>query len=367
MPHGSIVLVPIQPIQHSDIDMNQKASIGSLDRSSMTFVPVALVASAVLALSGCGGGSDADPAPAPPAPTLAQQTLAATTTANNPANACGSIQPFYWEIGDRNSVQASGSTDAASGTPTYNAKTPMSIASASKWLYGAYVAEKRGGVLNAIDIQYLHFQSGYVSFGAFGTCGFSDTVDSCLSNGSNGAFTASSEGKFNYDGGHMQKHASLDGLGDLNAIGMANEMRRVLGADISLSFSQPQLAGGVITSASDYGQFLRKTLSGSLKMGGLLGANAVCTNPSTCSAGVATPTPRGEDWSYSIGHWVDTDRVVGDGAFSSTGAFGFHPWIDAKKTSYGVIARRTSVPGTGFESAVCGRLMRKAWATGTSQ
>jgi hypothetical protein len=82
---------------------------------------------------------------------------------------------------------------------------------------------------------------------------------------------------------------------------------------------------------------------------------------------VASPTPVGESWSYSIGHWVDADPVVGDGAFSSTGAFGFHPWIDASKTSYGVLARRTAVPGTGSESAACGRLLRKAWATGAAQ
>lgn len=82
---------------------------------------------------------------------------------------------------------------------------------------------------------------------------------------------------------------------------------------------------------------------------------------------MASPPPRNEDWSYSIGHWVDTDARVGDGAFSSTGAFGFHPWIDANKTTYGVIARRTSEPGTGFDSAICGRLLRKAWATGVAQ
>jgi len=30
---------------------------------------------------------------------------------------------------------------------------------------------------------------------------------------------------------------------------------------------------------------------------------------------------------------------VGDGAFSSPGAFGFYPWIDRTKTNYGVLAR----------------------------
>ena len=49
------------------------------------------------------------------------------------------MQPFYWEIGDATTALAAGSTDAASGNPTYTANTLMSIASASKWLYAAYV------------------------------------------------------------------------------------------------------------------------------------------------------------------------------------------------------------------------------------
>lgn len=243
----------------------------------------------------------------------------------------------------------------------------MSIASASKWIYGAYVAEKRAGVLSASDIKFLHFQSGYVSFDAFGSCSFGDTVDGCLNNGSNGNYTAASDGRFNYDGGHMQKHGSLDGLGALGSVALAAEIRRLLGTDIALSYSQPQLAGGVVTTAGDYARLLRKMLGGQLRIGALLGSSAVCTNPATCGAAVYTPTPPSESWLYSIGHWVDADPTVGDGAYSSTGAFGFHPWITADKTAYGVLARRTTIPGTGFDSAVCGRLLRKAWSSASAQ
>jgi len=57
--------------------------------------------------------------------------------------------------------------------------------------------------------------------------------------------------------------------------------------------------------------------------------------------------------------------VVGDGAFSSPGAFGFYPWIDRTKTSYGVVARNEM--GGALTSVFCGRLIRKAWVTGTPQ
>ena len=65
-------------------------------------------------------------------------------------------------------------------------------------------------------------------------------------------------------------------------------------------------------------------------------------------------------------HWVETDPLVGDGAFSSAGAFGFYPWVDAGKRFYGIVARQSLLSGSGFDSAFCGRLIRKAWLTGVA-
>jgi hypothetical protein len=78
-----------------------------------------------------------------------------------------------------------------------------------------------------------------------------------------------------------------------------------------------------------------------------------------------------EEWQYSLGHWVEDDPDVGDGAFSSPGAFGFYPWIDAQKRFYGILAR-VDVLNAGsidltkissISSVRCGRLIRKAWLT----
>ncbi len=282
-------------------------------------------------------------------------------------NACQAVKPFYWDIGDPSGSLASGSTDATSGNPTYTASSTMAIASASKWLYAAYAVQKRGGVLTASDVKFLTFQSGYSGFDSFGSCTADQTVDECLAAGRNGSYFPATDGKFVYGGGHMQKHASLDGLGALGSAALASELRTQLGSDVMLGFSQPQPAGGVFTTPADYSRFLRKLLGKQLKMGTLLGAHAVCTNPATCASAISTPAPPNESWQYSLGHWVDSDPVAGDGAFSSTGAFGFHPWIDASQSFYGVLARRTTLPGTGFDSAICGRLIRRAWATGASQ
>jgi len=97
-----------------------------------------------------------------------------------------------------------------------------------------------------------------------------------------------------------------------------------------------------------------------------LGTHAVCTNPATCPTALNTPSPANESWHYSVGHWVEDDPVVGAGAFSSAGAFGFYPWIDAGKARYGILAR-SSGTGSGFESVMCVRLIRKAYATAVVQ
>ncbi len=308
-----------------------------------------------LLLTACSGGGDSG---SPTGLTDIQRAQAALITAESTTNACMPIRPFYWEIGDANFAKTSGSV----GGTTYIAGTAMPIASATKWLYAGYVAELRAGVMTAPDIKFLNFQSGYTNFGL---CLPGQTVDTCLALGTNGTYTAVTDGKFLYDGGHMQKHASLNGLGNMDNAALATELRSRLGNDVALTFNQPQLAGGADTSAADYALVLRKLLTGTLRMGALLGTQPVCTNPLTCPQALGTPVPTTESWHYSLGHWVEDDPVVGDGAFSSPGAFGFYPWIDATKTYYGVLARQGAA-GTGVDSVNCGRLIRKAWVTGVA-
>jgi hypothetical protein len=307
---------------------------------------------------GGGGGGPID---------MAQRISAATATAQSANNLCAPIQPFYWEVGDKAGKLASGSMQSGGGAPIYDGATIMSIASASKWIYGAYVVQKRNGQLTADDIKFLTFHSGYTSFSG---CLPSQSVDECVAYQQNGVHSNATDGRFSYGGGHMEKHASLNGLGALNNAGLAAEIQSQLGADIALAYSQPQLAGGIYTSANAYAVFLRKILSGTLLMNAALGTHAVCTNPTTCPPGEAvnTPVPTTESYHYSIGHWVEDDPVNGDGAFESAGAFGFYPWIDASKAWYGIVARKDDTEtGNGFNSAQCGQLIRKAWVTGVAQ
>jgi hypothetical protein len=345
--------------------------------TARTLCGVPLVTFLLIGLSACGGG---DPENADPASALevsddvagrssrlaatayisdSQRIAAATATAQSGTNDCSVVRPFYWEMGTRDARKAGGSVGAG-----LTARTKVPYASASKWLYGAYVAQRRQGLLSSTDLEMLTFRSGYT---ALKSCEPDQSVDACLASGTNGEYSALTDGRFYYNGGHMQKHASMFGLGVMTNSELALAMSAQLGADITVGYSQPQLAGGGVGSSEVYARFLRKLLGGQLRLGSMLGSSSVCTNASTCGLDTAlyAPVPPQESWRYSLGHWVESDPVVGDGAFSSPGAFGFYPWINAERTHYGILARVASNGARG--SALCGRQIRKAWNTGEAQ
>ena len=325
------------------------------------FADLALVA-ATVALAACGGGGDTDDAGEPPAPTLGTRAAAARATAESTGNACAAIRPFYWEAGDAGAALASGSVASPSSATRYAADTAMDIASASKWIYGSYVVQKRAGLLTPTDVRFLTLSSGYTSFEP-SACPAGGTVRECHEAADNDRYRPAADGKFFYEGSHLQAHAVADGLGALADAELSAEMRRLLGADIALANPKAWLAGGFRTTPGDYARLLRGILSGRLAMQRSLGAHAVCTSPATCATALFTPVPDGS-WSYSIGHWVESDPGVGDGAFSSAGAYGFYPWIDAGKRWYGIVARDDRSSGrTGWDSALCGQQICQAWLT----
>lgn len=272
---------------------------------------------------------------------------------------CAEAVPFYYEIGDRNGSRVSGSVGLA-----YGPGILLPIASASKWLYGAYVTQQRAGVLTADDVRFLSFRSGYVSFTS---CAPGDSVGSCAVAGINGIYSPAADGKFYYAGSHMQTHAArFMGLGPLANAGLAETILGGLGMSAwsaDFRYTQPQLAGGVTTSANVYTAFLRRLLNQNLIAGTQLNASAACTNSTTCTDALYSPFPETESPNYSIGHWVE-DTLVADGAYSSAGAFGFYPWIDPTKANYGVVVRAVAAGKPAMDSVACGRKLRQAWATG---
>ncbi len=308
------------------------------------------------------------------------QAAAEATAGNNPL--CRQIQPFYWEIGSRNGPVTNGSEGANSDGSRVLATTAVPVASASKILYAAYVVQVRGGVdkLSSGDIDFLHFTSGYTNMSSAGVaCPSSlspDTVNECLTQYNSlgvlyGAQNPDYVGRFYYDGAHMEVHGSrMTGLGSVDVGSLANAMQAIF-AGTELKYTQPLLAGGIYGTAKDFGTVLQHIVSGSLAMHDALGTNSVCTRRTQDCNAAQSPIP--EAWHYSLGHWVEDDPAThGDGAFSSPGAMGFYPWIDAQKRFYGIISRSApaaSVSGEqqGYDSAQCGRLIRHAFMTGKEQ
>lgn len=331
-----------------------------------------------------------------------QQRIAAAQTTASSNSQCTSLTPFYWEIGDQNGALVSGTGGDNSTTPPTSV-TVMGIASASKWIFAAYVLEKlevsSTNPLTTDEIQLLNFTSGYHNL-YDATCWLSTTVGGCFNasnplGGNNSDRINGDIGKFYYNGGHMQALATnvLNLGGDYDNLvtstpKLATEIETYLGQDITLLYTNPSLAGGIAMSPGMYATFLRRILAGDLRMKNYLGADAVCAhaNSTDCPSAIYSPVnqtaPGGpndigdEAWHYSLGHWVEDDPDTGDGSFSSPGADGFYPWIDASKTYYGILARYVPITTAAsapadqkpyITSVYCGRLIRKAWLSGNPQ
>jgi len=303
-------------------------------------------------------------------PTDTQRVSAAKrTVATHPLCSSRVLGAYFWEIGNSDGAMVSGSVVPRGGIAV-TADTVLGVASASKWLYAAYTVQKHGD--SPSSRAYLNLTSGYSNF-RVSDCPFAGTVAQCRPGNRNRSEATNQV--FHYDGGHMQQHAIDMGLGPLFNAELAVEVGTMIGADVELSYSQPGLAGGVSISARQYAVFLRKLLSGSgspLLLGTLLGSNPVCTVPSaTCNASRLTAVP--EAWHYSLGHWIEDDPTTTPTvniAYSSTGSFGFYPWVDSGRAFYGVLARQSEAftgNDEGFASAKCGRVVRLAWMTGVSQ
>ncbi len=362
---------------------------------------------------------------------LDQQISAAQATATNPspASSCGAISHnsaggdngFYWEIGNIAGIiadpslglSASGSVQpAGTGPYNYSRTTPLYIASASKWLYGTYVAEAHAESVNnqwqipGADVPFLNFTSGYDNMADNCSYNATATVGDCVQNRNgatpsvpNGTRTSADIGRFSYNSGHLEvfeagADPSIAGVmngANYQDANLANAIMTAMGSKgiaISLNFVTPIPAGGVETTPGDYAAFLQGLLriSNPLVMRSLLRPTAsdpyaVCTNPydPACAdshghpLAVYSPLPASESWHYAITHWIEDDPATGDGTYSSPGKFGFYPWIDSSKTYYGIVARYDTTAGTTptaspyYQSVVCGRAIRAAFMTGVAQ
>ena len=101
------------------------------------------------------------------------------------------LHPFYWEIGNTNSTIISGSvgvgpssgSDIKAGNQ-FISSSNLSVASASKWIYGTYVAQLRANssaIVTATDLACLSMTSGYTNMSASdNVCLGTNNIYGCL-------------------------------------------------------------------------------------------------------------------------------------------------------------------------------------------
>jgi len=171
---------------------------------------------------------------------------------------CQGLGDYYWEIGDRQGVLVQGQHGRTIG-PT----TAIDIASASKWVFAAYVVQRLGSSLTSDQMQKLQLTSGYDNLNpAF--CVGRSTVEACFNAADNSRLDATHVGLFSYNGGHMQKLMMDLGLGNFDKNALTTDLHRHLPLDAAFSYSSPQAAGGMRTTPAAYGDFLRRIIRGEL-------------------------------------------------------------------------------------------------------
>lgn len=283
---------------------------------------------------------------------------------------CKKLGDFYWEIGDARGKVISG----AEGN-TYNADTTMKMASASKWLFGAYVFEKLKGRVTDEQKEFLQMRSGYTNMSNL-SC-LRDKIQSVkdcflaepkmrklFGKAGNAALISENKGKFYYNGAHAQALAVKEeiGLADKNNTALAQAIKSSLKLE-NISYFFPQLAGGAKTNAGTYAEFLRNLMNDKYFLGKTLQSEpGVCAN-SSCGSKDVTESPVADHlpWWYANHYWIEKNQKGMIEAYSSPGLFGFYPWISADKKYYGIIAREGTARDRGVKSISCGDAIRKAF------
>jgi hypothetical protein len=134
---------------------------------------------------------------------------------------------------------------------------------------------------------------------------------------------------------------------------MLTEINNYLRLGPTFAYVAPTMSSGLQASAADYATFLQRIITLTYQISGYLNYSPVATYP--CENGLSGCSPFGSvNFHFSLHHWIEdntggtypmhgTRQPVGDGAFSSPGAYGFYPWISTDKHCYGIISTKGNV------------------------
>jgi CubicO group peptidase (beta-lactamase class C family) len=134
----------------------------------------------------------------------------------------------------------------------------------------------------------------------------------------------------------------------------------------------PNLQGGALTTAEDYGKFLTMLAgNGVYQEHRVLSAQSVAMMETVQTRGLQKHfVPRGgegagrADLQYALGNWcevIDTDGSCS--VASSPGALGTYPWIDRKNGLYGIFFMRRRLPLVEKDIQEARRIIERSAAT----
>jgi CubicO group peptidase (beta-lactamase class C family) len=112
----------------------------------------------------------------------------------------------------------------------------------------------------------------------------------------------------------------------------------------------PNLQGGVVTTAEDYAKFLSMLAAGgTYRDHRVLSADAVATMETAQTRGLPKgfmpPGGASAHVEYALGNWCEMIQSDGScGIAASPGALGTYPWIDRKDGLYGIFFMRRRLP-----------------------
>jgi CubicO group peptidase (beta-lactamase class C family) len=112
----------------------------------------------------------------------------------------------------------------------------------------------------------------------------------------------------------------------------------------------PNLQGGVVTTADDYGRFLSMLASDGVYQGRRILSHAAVAAMETAQTigipkGFTPPGVAGGKLEYALGNWCERETADRECELaSSPGAFGTYPWIDRKSGVYGLFFMRQRLP-----------------------
>lgn len=177
------------------------------------------------------------------------------------------------------------------------------------------------------------------------------TLLECVMEIHDGGIDTAPGASFYYGPEHLQIAALMAveaaGATDFGAV-LRDRLFDPAGVSASTGFSplagdNPRYAGGLGSTADDFGLILTGVLSGAL-VADLPGYLEDRTASATVGFRPSAIDGNGLDWRYGAGFWIECDAPVfqtscaTDPTISSPGAFGFTPWIDFDAGYWGVIA-----------------------------